>query len=256
MDVVLLTLTVFSLTAAGGFGAVTWYVLRDARERSRARVASLAAAIDGSGDDFSSPAPLVAAGVGVVNNDGYCAQEGATRSDAGARSRPVAELFNSGRAAVPGRPLIKVAIGAAMAVLLIVAIAMSGDIQDGADRAVPAVTASTAAAPSLELLAMRHEQSAGTLTVTGLVRNPGSAPADAITAVVFAFDRDGHFLASGRAPLEIGRLDAGEESPFRVTIANVTDVGRYRVTFRTPTAVVRHIDRRAEPSQVASLARH
>jgi hypothetical protein len=245
MDVVLLTLTVFSLTAAGGFGAVTWYVLRDARERSRARVASLAAAIDGTGDDLAFPGSLAADGPGVANR--------AARNGESLGGHPGAELFDTRRAAVAGRPLMKVAIGAAMAVLVIVAIAMSGDAQDGAEPR--AVAVSTAAAPSLELLAMRHEQSAGTLTVTGLVRNPGSAPADAITAVVFAFDRDGHFLASGRAPLEIPRLDAGDQSPFHVTIANVADVGRYRVTFRTEAGVVRHVDRRAASGQLASMAR-
>jgi hypothetical protein len=79
--------------------------------------------------------------------------------------------------------------------------------------------------------------------VTGLVRNPGSAPGP-ITAVVFAFDRDGGFVASGRAPLEFATIAAGDESPFQVTIPGVKDVGRYRVSFRTKDAVVRHVDRR------------
>ena len=33
-------------------------------------------------------------------------------------------------------------------------------------------------------------------------------------AVVFVFDRDGGFVASGRAPLEFGAIAAGDESPF------------------------------------------
>jgi hypothetical protein len=229
MDVVLLTLTVFSLAAAGGFGAVTWYTLRDARQRSRARVASLAAALDG--DDQ----PALAGSRVPLQRGG---QAGA--------------LFDmERRSAAQGRPLIKLAVGFAMAVLLIVAIAMVGAGHDApAPRSV--ATDSSASAPSLELLSMRHEQAADTLTVTGLVRNPGAAPASAVTAVVFAFDRAGNFLASGRAPLEFGRLDAGDESPFRVTIANVSDVGRYRVSFRTDAGVVRHVDRRTGSGQLAS----
>jgi hypothetical protein len=101
---------------------------------------------------------------------------------------------------------------------------------------------------------MRHEQQPDALVVTGLVRNPGSAPASSITAVVFAFDRAGNFLASGRAPLDDRRLDGGDESPFRVTIPNIGDVGRYRVSFRTEAGVVRHVDRRAA-GQLAAVAR-
>jgi hypothetical protein len=63
-------------------------------------------------------------------------------------------------------------------------------------------------------------------------------------AVVFAFDRDGGFVSSGRAPLEFAAIAAGDESPFRVTIPDVKDVGRYRVSFRTEAGVVRHVDRR------------
>ena len=58
-----------------------------------------------------------------------------------------------------------------------------------------------------------------TLTVSGLVRNPGAGAAvNGVTAVVFAFDRDGAFVASGRAPLDFGALAPGDESPFVVTV--------------------------------------
>jgi hypothetical protein len=55
----------------------------------------------------------------------------------------------------------------------------------------------------------------------------------------------GNFVASGRAPLDFVTLAPGDESPFRVTIPHVNDVGRYRVSFRTESGVVRHVDRRA-----------
>jgi hypothetical protein len=102
---------------------------------------------------------------------------------------------------------------------------------------------------------MRHERRDNTLTVTGLVRNAGRGPADHVIAVVFAFDRDGAFVASGRAPLDFSALAPGDESPFIVTVPNVTDVARYRVTFRTGDTVVRHVDRRSNQVQLAQAVR-
>ena len=92
---------------------------------------------------------------------------------------------------------------------------------------------------------MRHTRAADGLTVTGLVRNSGAGDAVSITAVVFVFDRDGGFVASGRAPLEFGSVARGDESPFKVTIPDVKDVGRYRVSFRSTSGIVPHVDRRA-----------
>lgn len=146
------------------------------------------------------------------------------------------------RSAVQGHPLLKVAIGFGMAVFIIVIVAMNVE-RRGTSTAAPAAAAEQASPDSLELLSMRHQRVGDTLTVTGLVRNPGATPG-AITAVVFAFDRDGGFVASGRAPLEFATITAGDESPFQVTIPGVKDVGRYRVSFRTTRGVVRHVDRR------------
>jgi len=74
-------------------------------------------------------------------------------------------------------------------------------------------------------------------------------------AVVFAFDRTGAFLASGRAALDFSALSPGDESPFVVNIANVADVARYRVTFRSGSGVVRHVDRRGNQVQLAQAVR-
>ena len=189
-----------------------WRLTRDERARSAARVAALAAAIQG------------------------------TRGDA------PAEMFGRDpHSVVQGRPLLKVAIGFGMAVAIIVLIAMSGDRPRTSTTATAVARASDGAAPAaeaLELVSMRHERAGDTLTVTGLVRNPGAEAPGALAAVVFAFDRDGHFVASGRAPLEFATIAAGDESPFRVTVPDVKDVGRYRVSFRTDAGVVRHVDRR------------
>ena len=100
---------------------------------------------------------------------------------------------------------------------------------------------------------MRHAREGDTLTVSGLVRNPrNAARVERVTAVVFAFDRVGAFVASGRAPLDFVKLDAGDESPFVVTVPGVSEVGRYRVTFRTDSGIVRHVDRRAEETGLSA----
>jgi hypothetical protein len=201
----LLVVSVISIALVVGLAAYAWSLQRLERRRSAARVSALAAAIDGSA--MHAPA-----------------------------------MFDRNpESAVQGRPLLKVAVGFAMAVGIIVLIAMTGD-RRGTPVAAPAPAAQNAA-DSLELLSMRHERAGDVLTITGLVRNPGVAPGP-ITAVVFAFDREGGFVASGRAPLEFATIAAGDESPFQVTIPDVKDVGRYRVSFRTNAGVVRHVDRR------------
>ena len=73
--------------------------------------------------------------------------------------------------------------------------------------------------------------------------------------ILFAFDRSGAFVASGRAPLDFSALAPGDESPFVVNVPNVSDVARYRVTFRSGNGVVRHIDRRTDQVQLAQAVR-
>lgn len=214
MEIVFATLTLASLAAAAGFGVLAWRSGVDSRRRSAARVAALAAAIG--------------------------AAEPATLAAADARPVQVTSMFDAtSRGGAKGRPLMRMAIIAALAVALVVAAAMANR-----DHAQP-VAAPADAAP-LELVSMRHTRDGSTLKVSGLVRNPPSgAPLTQIAAVVFAFDRSGSFVASGRAALDFTILEPGDESPFVVTVLDVADVGRYRVSFRTETGILRHIDRRA-----------
>jgi hypothetical protein len=212
----LMVLTVASVAAAIGFAVYAWRLSRLERLRSKARVTALAAAIDGTS----------------------------------AEPAHAAMFSRDAESAVQGRPLLKVAIGFGMAVFLIVVIAMTGNRHESGSAA---TVANSSAQESLELLSMRHEREGENLTVTGLVRNPGAPASGAIMAVVLAFDREGSFVASGRAPLEFATIAAGDESPFRVIIPGVKDVGRYRVSFRTDAGVVRHVDRReAKPGLVSS----
>ena len=214
MEIVLVTLTLASLAAAAGFGVLAWRSRMEERRRSAARVAALAAAIGGPDSGGS------AGGSG--------------------RPVPMASMFATAPgSAVGGRPLMRIAIVAALAIALVVAAAMANR-----DHAQP--VAGRADAAPLELVSMRHTRNGRGLTVSGLVRNPPSgAPLTHIAAVVFAFDHSGSFVASGRAALDFTILEPGDESPFVVTVPDVADVGRYRVSFRTEAGLLRHIDRRA-----------
>lgn len=217
MDALLLTLTVFALAAAAGFAVVAWRVLRDDRLRSAARVASLSAAIDQAADPV-----------------------------------PVASMFattpGSG-ASIKGRPLVKAAVMGVMAVIVVVAAAMGSGGGEGTRQPAGAAAGQDA---MLELMSMRHVREGSTLTVTGLVRNPpAGVQARRVTAVVFAFDRDGGFIGSARAPLDFVVLEPDDESPFVVTLPNAAGVARYRVSFRTEEGLLRHLDRRADQMQIA-----
>lgn len=99
----------------------------------------------------------------------------------------------------------------------------------------------------LELLSLRNGTDSGEFTVTGLVQNPSGAPVlKNVVAVVYLFDQDGKYFASGKAALESASLQPGEESPFVVKIP-ATGVSRYRVGFRTTDGtVISHVDHRGD----------
>jgi hypothetical protein len=101
----------------------------------------------------------------------------------------------------------------------------------------------------LELLSLRHTNDPdGAFTITGLVQNPSNGQTvRKVTAVVYLFDRDGNYFASGRAPLDFVVLQPGDESPFVVHVSNVSHVSRYRVGFRFEDGgVAAHVDRRGQ----------
>ena len=224
MDVVLLTLTTLSLAAAAGFGALSWRVGREERERERARIAALSTAMGPA----SPEAPLLA---GVA----------------------VGSVFERAEEGLRGRPFVRMAVGAVMALTIVIGVLIGaswGGFHDARGSRVAAPPA------PLELMSMRYQRQGTTLTVSGLVRNPAAGAAvKGVTAVVFAFDRTGAFVASGRAPIDFSALGPGDESPFVVNVPNVSDVARYRVTFRSGSGVVRHIDRRTNQVQLAQAVR-
>ena len=123
----------------------------------------------------------------------------------------------------------------------------------GSRTAAAPVASSTAGQSPLELLSLRHERKGAKLDVTGLIRNPVSAPAvDRLTAVVFLFDKQGGFLSSARADVDYRTIAAGEESPFVISLDAPSSVARYRVSFRTEAGVVPHIDRRGQEPLAAN----
>ena len=101
----------------------------------------------------------------------------------------------------------------------------------------------------LELLSLKHgSDPTGTFTVTGLVQNPvEGASLTNIVAVVYLFDAEGRYFASGRAVIERSLFRPGEESPFVVEVPRAGLVSRYRVGFRFEDGgVVAHVDHRGE----------
>ena len=108
------------------------------------------------------------------------------------------------------------------------------------------VSARATAEPApLELTALTHERDGDGIIVRGLVRNPATGvDQDRIAAVVFVFTRDGAFLASGRSALTGPALAPGSETAFVVAVPHATEVGRYRVSFRSDDRVVPHVDHR------------
>lgn len=215
-----------TFVALGVAGALAFYVLRLAREnreRHQARAAVLA-------ERIGAEAP------GVIS-----AIEAPDALYDGAPSAP--GLFaNVDTRPRSGSPWL---LAAGVVVVLVALGGIYGFNRGGA-------TAAASQGPAaIELTSLRHERSGETLVVTGVVHNPSQGTAyEDLVAVVFTFDRDGTYLTSGRAGLDFRRLAPGEESPFSITLPSAAGVARYRVSFRTETAVVPHLDRRNEPAPI------
>jgi hypothetical protein len=216
MDLILLTLTVSSLAAAAVLGWLVRQMTTRERERSAARVAALAREIDVGGESVPPSVP-----VAVVSAEGGI-------------------LFQPTSARRP-LPVFRAALASAAAILVIVLVAVTSGGQNGA-----AETPTPYAPP--ELLSVHHAREGDTLTISGLVRNPISgATLSHVSALVLVFDRSGDFVASGQAALEFATFAPGDESPFRIVIPNIAEVGRYRVAFRTDEGRLEHVDRRSSP---------
>ena len=228
----LLTAAFVSLLVTIAMTAVAWRASREEQNRADARVASLAADIrEAAAASAGTPAParpfrLVPSSSG----DLFTTAEPSTASS---------------------RSVIVVCLGLfVFATVAALAVVSSGGSRAtvppraAAPDARPATVQAAAAAP-LELVALGQEQKADRLIVRGVIRNPAAGTRiDRLVAVVFVFDADGGFVTSGRAPIDSTSFLPGGESAFLVNIPGAEHAARYRVSFRTDTALVPHLDQR------------
>lgn len=237
----MLSVTVLSLVMAVAMTLVALKLLRQERQRSDARVAALSRL---------SEEPSLEPARRTEIRQGSHAAELPLRTAAGTANDVAAHDLFSERAEPSPWPRRLLAAGGVVALALVLAGAIALGRSPSSQTAPPAAPA--AAPAPLELMSLRHDQAAPGLIVTGLVQNPaGGTPAAHVVATVFAFAQDGTFLASGRAPIELARLEPGDQSPFVVSVATTAAVARYRVGFRGEDGrVLAHLDRR-EPESIA-----
>jgi hypothetical protein len=216
-------LAVAALATACVLAVVAWMQVHEARQRSAARVAALAAALDGPLESF--------------------AFEDASPKTGDDVPAPFAATWQAPTA--PSRRGWIIAAGAVPVALAIAALLVTRGPR-------PASAPPASRQPeSLELLAMHHDRAGDLLTVTGTVRVRGIDPAP-VTAVVTGRDQSGRIVGSAHAPLDDAALDVGGESSFQVSVSGGDDVRRYQVRFETPLGPLAHIDRRAARGAAAA----
>ena len=219
-----------ALALCAGMAVVLARVLRNERRRSNARVEALASMAEPDFLPETDPDPPPAS----------------LPADTAGR------LFAEPDASSPWGPRAAIAGGIALLALIVFMIALFRS-PSATDADLAAHSQALTPAP-LELLALGHAQAGGSLTVSGRVQNPrGGQALESLTATVFLFGADGSFLTSGRSPLDVQPLGAGDESAFVVTIPVNGAVTRYRVSFRDGAGrPVAHADHR----NAAALARN
>jgi hypothetical protein len=279
MDFVLLTITVGSLSLAVGLGVIGWKLLRhghaemDTRVEHLRALAAAPAPLEAPEHTVVAQAPLVIVPVRDVmpvhallstfaSDDDADADETERDWDAALGHEAATEAsehldhvsFNAPLFAAPGpssAPTRRLALVGAVSIVMLgsagTAYAVYRPQTMPAHRV--AADAGTPSAAPLDLLSLNQTIDAeGTFVVTGLVGNPpGGHAADRVMAVVYLFDREGHYFATGRAGLDEAALGPGDQSPFVVKIAHGTNAARYRIGFRQlDGAVVAHVDKRGQ----------
>jgi hypothetical protein len=221
-----IVIAVISLIVSIIMSGVAWRLAREERRRSQARVAALTSDL---ADLELRPTTAFAPGA-----DLFRAEE-----PDHSRSRFAGVLAVGG-----------FAVAMALALIVVTSQSSQSAAQPRMAQAPrPAATglkplATTEFAP-LELLALGHEREGDRIIVRGIVRNPtGGVERDRVAVVVLLLNRDGGFLASGRAAVEVPGLAPGSQSGFVVTVPHANEVGRYRVSFRSDDRIVPHVDRR------------
>ena len=252
MDALLIVVTLVSLAVALGMSVIAWRASKEEKQRAAARVAALSAAANLTPE---AEATLATPDPGVLARPWRPAAAESDRQMSVPEATVPAVALNAGflGAGEPAReraaPQRGLAVAAAVLAVLLGGVALTR-VSWHTDEA----TAGSAPAP-LELLSLRHEREGANLSVTGLVRNPPSGPpVEGVTAVVLLFDPQGTLVTSAVAPIDFVRLAAGEESPFVVRMQAPTSVARYRVSFRTDSGTLTHVDRRDDGSAAPPVA--
>jgi hypothetical protein len=250
MEIALIVTAVVSVVVAAGMGIVAWRLSRDERRRSAASVETLIArprALESVREQAGAGRRAEPARIHHIVRRSLEAGDSDPLAGRAAVSR--GELFGTGTPDRSGSRLAAVlAVGSfAVATSLVLVIATS---RGGPSIAEPAGRIVTETRPAnsvaLELAALGHERDGDRITIRGMVRNPrDGANLDELTAVVYLFDREGGFLGSGGAAVGVAALAPGAESTFVVRTGGASNVGRYRVSFRTGDKVVLHVDRRS-----------
>jgi hypothetical protein len=258
-----------------GLTIVMLRLLRQERQRSEARVASLVAL--SAGTDAAGPAfafeppvrlrPRTQAAIEPRRQPAVPPASGTSHNRPAATRFNVAnvEIFRDADPVVPvaapqdlfepaqrdGRKTLFYVGAGALALAALIALsfgwALSSNDAPAVETTASIATGAPAAPAPLALLALRHEQSAdGTLVISGIVRNPAESIArQKLFAAASLVDSSGTLVATARAPLDFTLLGPGEESPFVVRVSGASGVARYRIGFRDADGKsVAHLDRR------------
>jgi len=228
----MLTITLLSLVVAAASGFFAWRTVRREHLRSSARVTSLAAAMD----EGILPLRAFEAGPSFEPSDEFRSEANEFPSEEIAQPATLTFEAMDMQSSIRRR-LLSVVVGACVVVAGVVLIAMMSDRYEP-----PPTRVVSPHAESLELLSLDASRQGSTLAVTGIVRSRAEEPLTAITAVVSAIDAKGRPVGRGSVPLDAIRPRG--ESRFVVTIPDVNEAARYRVSFRSATGVIRHVDRR------------
>lgn len=255
MDTALVIITLLSVGVTAALLVYAMRLQREQRERSAARVLALRSDIHAAASATRHPLRSIAIPIPAAARTPLPQEPAArawppqpltSRGDEPAAD-PVGDypLGPSLFAAQP-QPTRSRAIPVLIATIAIVAIAA---VLVWMPRSRPATTAAAAAPPSIALSSMSNRVDGTALVVNGTIA-VSHVNAGALTAVVFAFDGSGGFVASGRGPV-VTSADGAGPATFEVRVPEGARAAKYRVSFRTETGIVPHVDRRTATSSPA-----
>lgn len=258
MTIILLAVTLVSVAVSCALLAFVVRLTREERLRSEARSAALAEALDApatatapSRAPVLAVAPYAVSTVAVYDRVSQFAVDPISPADAfpteldHGPEDPIASHAMFGGASSQGRPAWH-ALMIPLAGVLVVALAVAATVAIR-HQPVAAATAATAGtdAGTLELVTLGAHRNGAALTISGVVRNSHEGqPHSDLSALISLFDRQGALVSSTTVTLDYPRLQPGDESPFSMTATEAATVARYRVSFRSGSARVPHVDRR------------